>query len=75
MTKKTYGWVFNLAVKCSEAGMEEMALSGNSRLVPLPQACFQFRPLCQSVAGNEGHTATQLTLTLYSLKVKWYDSL
>lgn len=51
--------------------MEEMALGGNSRLVPLPQACFQLkRPLCQSVAGNEGHTVTQLTLTLYSLKVK-----
>lgn len=73
---KTWAWVFNLAVKCSEAGMEEVALSGNSRLVPLPHACFQFRTLvCQSVAGNEGHTETQVTLTLYCLKVKWYDSL
>lgn len=45
--------------------------SGNSRLVPLPRACFQLkRLLCQSVADNEGHTATQLTLTLCSLKVK-----
>lgn len=45
--------------------------SGNRGLVPLPQAFFQLkRPLCHSVAGNEGHTATQLTLTLYSLKVK-----
>lgn len=40
------------------------------------QACFKLKStLCESGLGNEGHTVTQLTLTLYSLKVKWCDSL
>lgn len=54
---KTWCEVFNISV-IQFRGKDGRNGSGNCGLVPLPQGCSQLkRPLCQSVAGNEGHTS------------------
>lgn len=49
----------------------ERRLGSSGQSAANRQSRFKLKStLCESGLGNEGHTVTQLTLTLYSLKVK-----